>query len=118
MPTSFNNNNNCYEDHYAGSKVCKERKKEDILYIQRKERVSRGQAIHIFNRINPNYGMNYSNAINRASATPRENEPRASQLSNPAHHEAPEQSAATDNAEDLEAETMMKRKRADDSHED
>ena len=92
-------------------------KKEEILCILKKERVSRGQATHIFNRINPDYGMNYSNAVNGAPTTPRENEPRPSQLCNPAHQDAPEQSAATDNAEEMKAETT-KRKRADDSHED
>ena len=96
----------------------KGKKGKKILCIQRKERVSRGQATHIFNRINPYYGMNYSNAVNRASATTRENEPRPPQLSNPAHQEAPEQSAATDSAEEMEAETMTKRKLADVSHED
>ena len=109
----------CDEDHYAESKVCKERKKEEeILCIQKKEWVSHGQATHIFNRINLNYGMNYSNAVNRAPTTPRKNKPRPSLLSNPAHQEAPEQSAVTDNTEEMEAETMIKRKRADDSHED
>ena len=75
--------------------------KEKILCIQRKEWVSHGQATHMFNRINPNYGTNYSNAVNRVSATTQENEPRQSQLSNPAHQEAPEQSAATNNVEEI-----------------
>ena len=62
--------------------------------------------------------MNYSNVVNRASATPRKNEPRPSQLSNSAHQGTPEQSAATDNAEEMKAEATTKRKRADDIHED
>ena len=49
--------------------VKKGKKKKKFSVFKKKERVSRGQATHIFNRINPNYGMNYSNAVNRAPMT-------------------------------------------------
>ena len=54
----------CKQAHNAGSRTCNSvRKEEEILAIQRKERVPRQQARVIFEREHPNFTMNYSSAV-------------------------------------------------------
>ena len=63
---------NCREDHFTGSKMFREMEKEKeilCIIIQNKERVSRGQAMRLFNTRNPNYHMNYSDAVSRTDAS-------------------------------------------------
>lgn len=55
----------CEGDHGTGSRMCKEYKyQEEILAVQSKERVTRQQAVLIFEQRNPQYKtMNYSEAV-------------------------------------------------------
>lgn len=60
----------CQGPHSTGSRTCKEYKyEEELLSLQQKNKISKGQAKIIFNKNNPNFrSMNYAQATN--STTP------------------------------------------------
>lgn len=61
----------CEENHYTGSNKCQIAKcEQEVLHIQRKERVSKAQARLLFHQRNPNFGgQTYSSVLQKKPDT-------------------------------------------------
>ena len=72
----------CKGEHQTGSRICPEYKYQDeILAIQSREGVSRGQAKVLLDKLSPNFVMNYAAAVK--STENKDKQSRHNQDDNP-----------------------------------
>lgn len=82
----------CRGDHFTGSHKCQVMKLEqEILHIQRKERVSKGQAKLLFKQRNPNFSHQSYSAVLQGPASNKVQQPHPPNNDNNLHNQTPSQ---------------------------